>query len=308
MSGKCFRFFSSLLTICLVAASFNASPKAVIASDLQAGTQYEFVAAQQLLINTLDPALAYDTGSEQIIQQVYEPLITYNREKTDDFIPQLASSWDISADGSTYTFHIRPGVTFHGGQTLTPEDVAYTFQRGILHGGGASPQWTLTEPFLGIGIQDITGIVDGYASWDDRSSLKMNDPAVLLAACEAVKSKIVANDAAGTVTMHLVQSWSPFLATLASTWGSIIDKGWVISEGGWDGNCATWQNYYAMSSAEDPLSLVANGTGPFILDHYTVDNEVVLVRNSNYWRTTPMWPDGPNGLTKLARVTIKHVG
>lgn len=307
MSKKFFRIFSVLFAICLITVSFSFTPKAVVASDLQAVPKHEFVTAQQLYIDTFDPALAYDTGSWQVIQQIYEPLITYNREKMDEFVPQLASSWEISADGSTYTFHIRPGVTFHEGQALTPEDVAYTFQRGILQGGFNSPQWLLAEPVLGIGIDDITGIVDGFASADNREALKANNPAVLLAACETVKSKIVANEGAGTVTMHLAQTWSPLLATLAGTWGSILDKGWVISKGGWDGSCATWQNYYAMTSAEDPLTPVANGTGPFSLDHYTVDDEVVFVRNPNYWRTTPMWPGGPSGLAKLARVTIKNV-
>ncbi len=81
------------------------------------------------------------------------------------------------------------------------------------------------------------------------------DPAALVAACEKVKSAIVADDAAGTVTMTLAQPWGPFLATIAQTWGSIMDKKWVIENSGWDGTCDTWQNFYAMDSASNPLLL-----------------------------------------------------
>ena len=97
--------------------------------------------------------------------------------------------------------------------------MAYSFQRGLLQGGYNSPQWLLAEPFFGVGIDDITAIVDDFASADDRDSLMANDAATLVAACETVKSKIVADDAAGTVTMTLAQGWGPFLATIAQGWG-----------------------------------------------------------------------------------------
>lgn len=295
------------LVACLLAITFGSSPNLASASNPTFVPNNQFISAVYSLGDTLDPALAYDSASCHVITQIYEPLIAFNRERTDVFIPQLASSWEISANGDVYTFHIRPGVTFQGGQSLTAEDVAYTFQRGILQGGYSSPQWLMTEPFLGIGIDDITGIVDGFASADDRDSLKLNPPEVLLAACETVKSKIVADDVAGTVTMHLAQPWSPFLATLAESMGSILDKGWVEEQGGWDGSCETWQNYYAMTYAEDPLSTIANGTGPFSLANWTPDVEIRLAKNLNYWRTTPMWTDGPSGTAFFDEVILQYV-
>jgi peptide/nickel transport system substrate-binding protein len=206
-----------------------------------------------------------------------------------------------------YTFHIRQGVRFHNGNALTPSDVAYSFQRGILQGGYNSPQWLLAEPFLGIGIDDITGIVDNFASANNRESLMTNDPAVLLAACEQVKAAIVANDAAGTVTMTLAQPWGPFLVTIAQPWGSVMDKDWVAQNGGWNGSCDTWQNYYAMTSAEDPFTAIANGTGPFKLDHWMPNIEVSLLRNLHYWRGTPMWEGGPSGLANFEQVVIQNI-
>jgi len=256
---------------------------------------------------TFDPALDYETAGGEIVSNVYETLVFYNREKAQEFIPQLASEWTISDDGTVYTFTIREGVKFHEGGDLTPEDVAYTFQRGLLQGGYASPQWLLAEPFFGVGNDDVSILVDGGASADDREALSANDPATLAQVCEDVKSKIVADDAAGTVTMTLAQAWGPFLATIANNWGSIMDKEWVIENGGWDGSCDTWQNFYAMTSEENPFTPIANGTGPFKLDHWTQGQEIVLARNDDYWRTEPAWEGGPTGPAALERVVIQKV-
>jgi len=234
--------------------------------------------------DTFDPALAYDTASGEIIQNVYETLVFYDGAATDKFVPQLAESWTVSDDGTVWTFNIREGVKFHEGGDLTASDVAYSYQRGILQGGYNSPQWLLAEPFLGVGNDDITAIVDEWASADDRDSLMANDAATLVAACETVKNAIVADDDAGTVTMTLAQSWGPFLATIAQSWGSIMDKEWVIENGGWDGSCDTWQNYYSMTSAEDPFTPIANGTGAFALEYWDQGSEIALVRNDNYWK------------------------
>ncbi len=207
-----------------------------------------------------------------------------------------------------YTFKIRQGVKFHEGGDLTPEDVAYSFQRGLLQGGTHSPQWLLTEPFFGVGIDDISLLVDPEGNlYDDREALSQADPAVLKEACERVKAAIVADNDAWTVTMTLAQPWGPFLATIANNWGAIMDKEWVIEKGGWDGSCDTWQKYYAMTADENPFTSIANGTGPFKLDHWTKGEEIVLVRNENYWRTEPAWEGGPVGPAKLERVVIKIV-
>lgn len=246
---------------------------------------------------TLDPALDYETAGAEVIQNVYETLVFYDGIYTDKFVPMLAESWEVSPDGSVYTFKIRSGVKFHDGADLTASDVAYSFQRGLLYGGYHGPQWLLAEPFFGVGLDDITGIVDDFASADDREALIANDPATLVAACETVKSKIVADDAAGTVTMTLAQPWGPFLATIAQTWGSVLDKDWAIANGAWDDSCDTWQNYYAEASETNPLTSVMNGTGPFMLDHWTPGEELVLVRNDNYWREP----------AQLERVVIRNI-
>jgi len=256
------------------------------------------VAESEVGIDTLDPALAYDTASAEVIQNTYETLAFYDGEATDKFVPMLAESWELSADGLTYTFKIRPEVKFHNGDVMTPSDVAYSFQRGLLQGGTSSPQWLLAEPFFGVGVDDIAAVVDPAGSvYDDRALMSAFDPAALVAACEKTKAAIVADDAAGTVTMTLAQPWGPFLPTIAQTWGAVMDQKWVVENGGWDGSCDTWQNFYGMASADDPFSGIVNGTGPFTLEKFANGEEITLAKNASYWGEP----------AKLDKVILKQV-
>ncbi len=148
------------------------------------------------------------------------------------------------------------------------------------------PQWLLSEPFFGVGNQDITSIIDPALA-DDPASLIKADPAKLKAACETVQKAIVADDTAMTVTMTLAQPWGPFLATVAQSWGSIMDKKWVAENKGWDGSCDTWQNFYGIASADDPFSSIENGTGPFKLTSLKQGEEYLLDANADYFKGPP---------------------
>jgi peptide/nickel transport system substrate-binding protein len=279
-------------------APTSAATEAPATSGLKSKDPTTYVEATIGEPETLDPALNYETAGGEIIQNVYETLIYYDGIATDKFVPQLAESWELSDDGTVWTFKIRSGVKFHDGADMTPSDVAYSFQRGLLYGGTAGPQWLLAEPFFGVGTDDISLLVDPEGNlYDDQAGLAAADPATLKAACEKVTGAIVADDAAGTVTMTLSQAWGPFLPTIANSWGSVMDKDWTVANGGWDGSCDTWQNFYAVPSESDPLTTIMNGTGPFKLDHWTQGEEIVLTRNDDYWSEP----------AKLERVVIKSV-
>ncbi len=264
---------------------------------------------------TIDPALDYEFLGYQVIRNTYNTLIYFNKSDSNSFVPELAlmtpslENGGIAADGKTYTFQIRKGVKFHSGDTLTPADVAFTFQRGLLQGGGASPQWLLAEPLLG--VTDVAQLVDASGKLaDDQAGLAAADAAKLKAVCAQVMAAVVADAAAGTVTFRLQKPWAPFLATLAQPWGSVTQQAWISANGGWDGNCATWQKYYGKSSEEinkTKIGASENGTGPYILDHWTPGAEYVLKANPNYWRTELAWPGGPSGAPALKTIVVKLV-
>ena len=66
---------------------------------------------------TLDPQVSFDGQSPLLWRAVYENLIKYEGD-TLDIVPNLAESYEISKDGLTYTFKIRPGITFTDGAPL----------------------------------------------------------------------------------------------------------------------------------------------------------------------------------------------
>src|SRR2546427_7116155 len=97
---------------------------------------------------TLDPAVAYDTASSgTFLWNIYETLIFFIGGRTDLYEPMLATevpsvaNGGISADGKTYTFKIRPGVKFHDGNVMTPEDVPDSLLRFMVVDSDGGPAW-----------------------------------------------------------------------------------------------------------------------------------------------------------------------
>ncbi len=85
------------------------------------------VAIAQDLDDTLDPHLAVSAGTEEVLFNLFEGLVKPDPEG--ELIPAVASDFDISEDGTTYTFTVREGIAFHNGDLVTVEDVVYSLNR-----------------------------------------------------------------------------------------------------------------------------------------------------------------------------------
>ena len=76
----------------------------------------------------LDPALESDGESFKVCDNLYEGLVTYQREST-DIRPLLATSWEVSDDELTWTFHLRTGVRFHDGTPFNARAMSFSLGR-----------------------------------------------------------------------------------------------------------------------------------------------------------------------------------
>lgn len=251
---------------------------------------------------SLDPAWLYETSGGEVDQNVYDTLVTFKKDSVTDLVGLLASKWDVSADGMTFKFTLRPEATFHSGNPVKASDVAYSFQRGLIQDRASGPQWILLQPFFGL---DVQRFLDDPANKDDVVNVQYKGD--FAAACTALQKSITADDAAGVVTMKLAQPYGPFLLTLSNSWGSVLEKAAVVKLGGWDGTCATASKFNDPAAEKSELFEKEVGSGPYKLARWDHGNEVDLVANDNYWLKTPLWDGGPSGAPKIKNIAIKNV-
>ncbi len=242
----------------------------------------------------LDPATGYETTGGNIMYNVYETLVGYNGSSTSDLVPLLctvmptAGNGLISPDGRNYTFIIRQGVKFHNGDTLTAEDVRYSFERVVRM--RQSPSWMIMDRFNpdGVPFDDTYWGRNGYGDLDDNFSVmtanevdeynervdRYNERhAEVIEAGEREAWLPAVRD--WTFQFHLDRAYSPFLFVLTHTVASIVNKRTVEAHGGiLEGQKSSWMNENMV------------GTGPWKLDVWEKDRtKLVLVRWDDYWGT-----------------------
>jgi len=106
----------------------SASPSADAGTPKAGGT---LVVAIPSDLNRTDPALVDDASSSYVLQQIEETLVTLKPGTGSDIIGGLAETWDVSADGLTYTFHLRSGVKFQDGTDFNADAVKFNFDRWL---------------------------------------------------------------------------------------------------------------------------------------------------------------------------------
>ena len=99
---------------------------------------------------TFDPPQVTDLNTARAVRRVYEGLTGFI-PGTYDIEPALAESWEISDDGTVYTFKLRQGVKFHDGSPFNAEAVKYSMERQIDadHPAHASGKYPFAKNYLG---------------------------------------------------------------------------------------------------------------------------------------------------------------
>ena len=253
---------------------------------------------------TIDPAACYDFASGELLMNMYDTLVFFDGERVDRYLPQLADNWTVenitgttSPDGLSwyfrYMFHIRPNVHFWDGSTLTPEDVEYCFERGMVLEAGDNPQWMFYEPLLN--------------TW---GALGLNATALEGNGTEQARVGAIINHSVESNSTHVwfnlafPGAYAPFMQILCEQWSSIYSKAWANSLGrptNWDGDWSDWFSHWLsmryhypdppLPPFDDPTPAVM-GTGPFVFEELNDSlHRWSGLRNHDYWRGWPLdWP------------------
>ncbi len=102
---------------------------------------------------TLDPALVEDIYSAEYVTKIFSGLVTLDENL--EVAPDLAEGWEVSGDGTVYTFHLRKNARFHNGKPVTARDVKYSLERACDPATGSHT--------AGIYLDDIVGAMEKLA-------------------------------------------------------------------------------------------------------------------------------------------------
>jgi oligopeptide transport system substrate-binding protein len=117
----------------------------------------------------LDPAVAQDAGSAVYIVEIFSGLVRLDKDLK--IQPDVAESWDASADGKTLTFHLNKKATFQDGRPVTTDDIKYSFERALSPDTGS----VTSENFLGdiVGAKEVSRgrskVISGLKVIDDST-------------------------------------------------------------------------------------------------------------------------------------------
>ena len=120
---------------------------------------------------SFDPLSGTSTVAMGIIAPCYNGLVRYDPADPYKIVPDLATSWDVSPDGKSYTFHLVKDARFHDGKAMTSADAKYTFD--IVRD---PPKGTISAR------KDQMAVVDSIEAPDDftvRFNLKRSSPSFL---------------------------------------------------------------------------------------------------------------------------------
>ncbi|MDG1242728.1 MAG: ABC transporter substrate-binding protein [Opitutae bacterium] len=224
---------------------------------------------------TVNPLVNETMAGSAVIGRILEGLITLD-PNTGDVIPNLAKSWEISADNLQYTFHLRRGIHWSDGQPFTADDVLFTWgcffakQLDVLSG----------EPVL-----DENGRVK--YRYSSRSTFGQ-----LINGQEPLVEKL--DDY--TVRFTTPEVYAPFL--LFGGGEEILPKH-VLQVSFDDG---TLMDQWSVETAiNEPWKIV--GLNMFVLESYRPGERIVFAKNPNYWKVNTMG----ERLPYVARVITKIV-
>lgn len=261
-----------LLIAVLGAVYFYSATKApsgpATVSTTQAPTS--LVVEEESQPDSMDPAVTYVTPGWEIVEQVYQGLLAPQGTSYTTYEGVLAQNWTISPDGMTYTFSLRPNVTFSNGDPFNAYVMWFSIYRTLIMNQG--PAWILGQNLAhGNGMDlNITDTILNSINYTNPSS---KDLSYMTQSNQSVQ---VASP--NQVIIHLGYGYngqapySAFLATLITPMSMAVDPIVVEANGG---VVADQPNNY--------METHAIGTSFYELQSWIQGQSITLVKNNNYW-------------------------
>jgi oligopeptide transport system substrate-binding protein len=206
-------------------------------------------------IATLDPAQAQDSGSIPIVNTIFDQLVTLDA----NLKPELwgADKLTTSADGLTYTFHIRANQKFSDGTPVKASDYAFAVNRSA-NPCEASPVAGYLAP-----IKDASTFIGESCGTDGKT--------VVGSIQTLIGDSIVADDSASTLTFTLAAPAGYFEEALTYSTASAVEQSALGDGLGADGK---WLSNLAQDKGNSGMFNVKNWDHAGNLD---------LVPNPNWW-------------------------
>ncbi|MEM7126510.1 MAG: ABC transporter substrate-binding protein [Chloroflexota bacterium] len=175
---------------------------------------------------SLDPARAFETLPSIVHKAAYQTLVTFPADSVEAVVPDLAASWEISEDGTVYTFALDSTATFSNGDPVTAQDVVFSFDRlknitgnpSFLAETVASVEATdeatvvvsLTQPDPSI----LAKMVFGAFSVVNQSEVEANGGTSGEDAAEADEAEEWLNSSSAGSGPYILESWEPGVETV----------------------------------------------------------------------------------------------
>jgi peptide/nickel transport system substrate-binding protein len=138
-------------------------------------------------IITLDPAEVFEFSGGEVASNLYDRVMMYEPDDLSTLVGGVAESYQISDDGKTIIFKIRPNQTFHSGNPVRGEDVAWSLQRVVKL--SKTPSFILTQ--IGWDADNVDQLVTADG---DTVTIKINaelSPGLVLNALSATVGSVV---------------------------------------------------------------------------------------------------------------------
>lgn len=194
---------------------------------------------------TIDPIWSLDTGSDEIISNTQASLL--RRKGDGSIIPDLADSYEVSEDGTTYIFHLRDSK-WSNGKPITADDFVFSMREYLTVGGGM--------PGVFIDMAHIKNAAEIYYGDDQGNHLPMEDLGI-----KALDDKTL------EITLERPVSYLPSLLTLR-TFAPLNEEFYKSQEEG--------------MYATGPDTILCSGA--FVIEDYIPGTTTVLVKkNPYYW-------------------------